>query len=89
MLYSPQYLEQLNCVRVPQRRAVGKNTTVLAKNEREVQLVESIGLAQTPGSVRGACTSSVEGLASLVIGEVPQELDARPVDGLPELALEL
>ena len=62
---------------------------MLAKNERDVQLVESIGLAQTPGDVRGACTSSVEGLACLVIGQVPQSLDDRSVDGLPELALEL
>ena len=34
-------------------------------------------------------STSVEGLASLIKGEVPQEHEARPVDGLPELALEL
>jgi len=32
---------------------------------------------------------SAVGLACLVKGEVPQEHEARPVDGLPELALEL
>jgi len=42
--------------------------------------------AQTPGVARGACNSSAAGLASLVTGEVPQELYARPVDGPPEMA---
>src|SRR6266851_2164131 len=42
--------------------------------------------AQTPGVARGACNSSAAGLASLVTGEVPQELYARPVDGPPETA---
>jgi hypothetical protein len=54
-------------------------------NEMYHSLETSVS-AQTLGDVRGACTFSVEGLASLVTGEVPQELDARPVDGLPELA---
>src|SRR5258708_21560976 len=43
--------------------------------------------AQTPGVARGAYNSSAAGLASQVIGEVPQELYARPVDGPPETAL--
>src|SRR5258708_17373999 len=43
--------------------------------------------AQTPGVARGAYNSSAAGLASLVTGEVPQELYARPVDGPPETAL--
>ena len=60
---------------------------MLTRNERDVPLVESTGLAQTPGEVRGAYVSSVEGLACMVIVQVPREHDTRPVDGLPASAL--
>ena len=61
--------------------------SVLTKVKRDVQPVGDCISAQTPGSGHGVNTSSAEGLASLVKGEVPQEHTARPVDGPPEMAL--
>src|SRR5258708_39628749 len=46
-----------------------------------------LSLNKHPRDTRGACPLAVEGLACLVIGQVPQDLYDRPVDGLPDSTL--